>query len=84
MLGVEVHGRLRILALGQLALAAVLLLHNGTDVGVFRRLEAQQTEQLKVLGHGGNPLVAPDDVGGAHEMIVHGVGKVIGRDAVAF
>ncbi len=35
-------------------------------------------------GQGGQPLVAPNDVGGAHQMIVHRVGEVIGGDAVGF
>ena len=35
-----------------------------------------------VEGKGSHPFVAPDDMGSAHQMIVHGMGKVIGGNAV--
>ena len=49
---------------------------------VLGKLKAQGLEQLNMEGQGGQPLVSPDHVGGAHQVVVHGVGKVIGGDAV--
>ena len=51
---------------------------------VFRQLEAQGLEQLDVEGQGGQPLIAPDYMGGAHQVVIHGVGEVIGGNAVGF
>ena len=51
---------------------------------VLGQLEAQRLEQLNVEGQAGQPFVAPDDMGGAHEVVIHGVGKVIGGNAVGF
>ncbi len=48
----------------------------------LRRAEPAVLEQLQVDRHGGDPLVAADHVGRAHEVVVHTVGKVVGRDAV--
>ena len=42
----------------------------------------ERPEQLNVEGQAGQPLIATDYVGGAHEVIVHGVGEVVGGDAV--
>ena len=49
---------------------------------VLGSLEAQVVEELEVLGEGGEPLLAADDEVGAHEVIVYGVGEVVGGDAV--
>ena len=51
---------------------------------VLGQLEAQRLKQLNVEGQAGQPFVAPDDVGGAHEVIVHGVGEVVGGNAIGF
>ncbi len=44
--------------------------------------EAQRLEKLDVEGQAGQPLIAAHYVGRAHEMVIHGVGEVIGGDAV--
>ena len=49
---------------------------------VFGQREAQGPEQLNVEGKAGQPLIATDYVGGPHQVIVYGVGKVIGGDTV--
>jgi len=79
----EVHGSLGVLALGQLALGAVLFLHNGGNVGVLGCLQAAQPEHLQVDGHRGDPLVGTDDLVDPHEGVVHDVCKMVGGDAVA-
>ena len=43
---------------------------------------AQRLEQLNVEGQAGQPLVTPDHMGGAHQVIVDRVGEMIGRYAV--
>ena len=45
-------------------------------------LPAEGLVEQVVLRGGGEVLAAADDVGDAHEVIVHNVGKVIGRQAV--
>ena len=74
--------RLRVLPLGKLALVAVIEFHDGGDVRVLRSTEPAVLEQLQVDRHGGDPLIAADHVGRAHEVVVHTVGEVVGRDAV--
>ena len=49
---------------------------------ILGQLKAQSFEQLDVEGQGGQPLVTANHVGGAHQMIVHRMSKVIGGDAV--
>ena len=49
---------------------------------ILGSLEAQVVEELEVLGQGGEPLLTADDQIGAHEVIVHGVGEVVGGDTV--
>ena len=51
---------------------------------ILGQLEAQRLEQLNVEGQAGQPFVAPDDMGGAHEVIVHGMGEVVGGNAIGF
>ena len=45
--------------------------------------EAQHVEKFQMDGQRGEPFLAADDERRAHEVIVDGVGEVIGRDAVA-
>ena len=49
---------------------------------IFGQLKAQSLKQLNVEGQGGEPLIPPDHMGGAHQVVIHGVGKVVGGDAV--
>ena len=49
---------------------------------VLGDLVAAGLEHGDVLGHGAQPLLAPDHVGGPHEVVVADVGEVIGGDAV--
>ena len=49
---------------------------------VLRRLEAEGAEELQVERQARQPLVAAHHMGRAHEMVVDGVGEVVGRDAV--
>ena len=51
---------------------------------VFRQFEAQGLEQLNVEGESRQPLVAPNHVGGAHQVVIHRVCKVVGGNAVGF
>ena len=53
-------------------------------MNILGQLEAQRLKQLNVEGQAGQPFVAPDDVGGAHEVVVHGVGEVVGGNAIGF
>ena len=51
---------------------------------ILWQLEAQRLEQLNMEGQGRQPFVAPDNVGGAHQVIVYGVGKMVGGNTVGF
>ena len=51
---------------------------------IFWKLEAQGFEKLDVEGEAGQPFVTPDHMGGMHQMIVHGVGKMIGGNSIGF
>ena len=51
---------------------------------VLGRLEAQGAEKLQMEGQAGEPFIAADHMGRAHEMVVHRVGEVVSRDAVGF
>ena len=53
-------------------------------MNILGQLESQGLEQLNVEGQGGQPLIAPDHMGGAHQVVIHGMGKMIGGDAVGF
>ena len=77
-LDVEAHGGFRVPALGQLAAAAALLLHQQRDVRVLDPRETEGVEQLQVQRHRGDPLLAADDQVDAHQVIVHGVREVVG------
>src|SRR5699024_7336502 len=66
-------------ALGQFVLR---VLHDGRAVDVGRDLPAEGLIQQVVLGGGGQVFAAADDVGDAHQVIVHHVGKVVGGHAV--
>ena len=84
LLRVERQRQFRVLALGQLALAAGLRvdLHQLGGVCVLRRLPAHRAEQLQVHRQRCQPLLTADNDGRAHQMVVHNVCKVVGRDAV--
>ena len=53
-------------------------------MNILGQLESQGLEQLNVEGQGGQPLIAPDHMSGAHQVVIHGMGKMIGGDAVGF
>ena len=49
---------------------------------ILRRLKAQGAEELQMEGQTRQPLVAAHHMGRAHQVIVHRMGKVVGRDPV--
>ena len=51
---------------------------------VLGKAEAEVIEQHNMLGKAGKPLFPANHVCGAHQMVVHSVGKVIGRNAIRF
>ena len=51
---------------------------------ILGQLEAQGLEQLNVEGETGQPFIAPHHMGGAHQVVVHRVGKVVGGNSVGF
>ena len=51
---------------------------------VFWGLKAATFEKLEVDGQGGDPFIAAHNMRGAHEVIIHCMGKVVGWDAVRF
>ena len=65
-----------------LAHLVVLVTHDGRAVNVLGNIPAEALVQQIVLGRGGEVLRASHDVGDAHEVIVHDVCKVIGRQPV--
>ena len=81
-LPIEGERKLRILALGELALALAVHLHERAIVPVLGARKTQHVKQFEVNGQGREPLLAADDQRRAHQVIVHRVRKVIGRDAV--
>jgi len=48
----------------------------------FRHFPAKILVQQLVLGRRVNPLLATNDMGNAHQMIVHHIGEVIGGHAI--
>ena len=67
------------IALGQLILG---VLHNRRAVDVDGLFPAESLVQQVVLGGGGQILAAADDVGNAHQVVIHHVGEVVGGHAV--
>ena len=66
-------------ALAQLVLR---VLHNGRAVDVDGLFPAECLIQQVVLGRAGKILAAADNVGDAHQVVVHDVGKVVGGHTV--
>ena len=66
-------------ALAQLVLR---VLHNGRAVDVNRFFPAESVIQKVILRRRGQILAAADDVGDAHEVVVHDIGKVVGGHTV--
>ena len=66
-------------ALGQLVLG---VLHDRRAVDVGGDLPAECLIQQVVLGGGGQIFAAADNVGDAHQMVIHDVGEVVSRHAV--
>ena len=84
LLRVERERELGVLALGQLALAAGLGvdLHQLRGVRILGRLPAHGAEQLQVHRQRSEPFLAAHDDRRAHQVVVHHMGEVVGRDAV--
>ena len=61
-----------------------VLAHDHGQVAVLRGLPAEGFIQQNVQRTGGNPLLRPHDVRDGHQMIVHHVGQMIGRETVRF
>ena len=57
--------------------------HDGCAVDILGDLPAEGLIQQVVLGGGGKIFVAADDVGDAHGVVVHHVGKVVGGQSIA-
>ena len=68
-------------ALGQLA--PVLVAQQG-QVGVLGHVPAEISIKQLVLRHRTDPVVAAQDMGDAHQVVVDNHGEVIGRESVAF
>ena len=51
-------------------------------MNILGEFEAQSLEQLDVEGEGGEPLIASDNMGGTHQVIVHSVSEMIGGDTI--
>ena len=66
-------------ALGELVM---VFIGDQRTVDIFRDLPAKRLIQTVVLGSGGNILIAPDDMSDAHQMVIHHVGEIIGRETV--
>jgi hypothetical protein len=69
----------RVLALGDFGFVRVAQQGQVTE---DRQLPAEGAVELDVLGKGRDPLLGPDDVGDAHEVVVDHVGEVVGRMAI--
>ena len=70
----------RVLALRDLRAVGVA---QERQVAEDRLLPAEAPVELHVLGQRGEPLLGPDDVRDAHQVVVHHVGEVVGGEAVA-
>ena len=81
LLDVEADAGFRVPALGQLAAAAAVLLHQRGDVRVADPGEAERVEQLEVQRHRGDPLLAPDDQADPHQVVVDRVREMVRRQA---
>ena len=79
---VEVQSKLRVLALGELALAAAVHLHKLCGVNILRHFPAKGREKLNVHRPCGKPFLAANHMGGTHKVVVHHMGEVIGGYAV--
>ena len=66
-------------SLGQLV---CLVFHDRCTVYIFRYVPAECLIQQIILRSRGKVLVAAYNMGDAHEVVVHNVGKVVGRHAV--
>ena len=66
-------------ALGQLVLR---VFHHGRAVDIGGDLPAKGLIQQVVLGGGGQILAAADDMGDAHQVVVHNICKVVGGHSV--
>ena len=62
----------------------VVLIGDQRAVDVLGNIPAKRLIQAVVFGRGGNVLIASDNVGNAHQMVIDDVGKVVGRIAVGF
>ena len=51
---------------------------------ILGKLKAKGLEQLNVEGKTGQPFVPTDHMGGAHQVVIHRVSKVIGGNTVGF
>jgi hypothetical protein len=71
----------RVLALGDLGLVGVAQQRQVTE---DRWRPTEGLVEAHVLGQRRDPLLGADDVGDAHEVVVHHVGQVVGRETVGF
>ena len=74
------HGHVA-LAFGKLF---VVFVQDAGKVNVGGHVPAKGLVQVHVFGRGGQPFFPADDVGDAHEVVVHDDGHVVGGEAVAF
>ena len=69
----------RVLALGQLALVGIA---QQRHMAQLRHIPAEVLVKQYVLGRGVDPLLAAQHMSDTHQVIVHHVGQVIGRQTV--
>nr|GFC95469.1 hypothetical protein [Tanacetum cinerariifolium] len=78
------HREAEAVAVALAELARAIGLEQQRQVGKVRHrfLPAQIPVQQHVQRRGGQPLLAPNDVGDVHQVVVHDVGQVVGRHAI--
>ena len=67
------------MTLGQLM---VCVTHNGGQVYINGRLPSECFIKQIILGCGGKIFTAADNMGDVHQVVIHNIGEVIGREAV--
>src|SRR5699024_12730904 len=67
-----------------LALLLVLLIGDQRAMYIHRNLPAESLINTVILRRGGKVFVSSYHMGDPHQMIVHNVGKIIGRISVGF
>ena len=67
---------------GTLGELLMILIRNQRTMHEFRGFPAEGIIESLVLRTGGKILISPNHMGNPHQMVVHDIGKIIGREAV--